>query len=62
LHNRLWEKANRKDFAFRKIYDVLTALSLQHHGVTEFARRNVKDFQNLGFQRVWDPTQSKTTL
>lgn len=62
LHNRLWENTNRPDFAFRKIYDVRTALSLQHHGVTEFATRNVKDFQNLGFQRVWDPTQSKTTL
>lgn len=57
LHNRLWEKTKRPDFAFRKIYDVRTALALQHHGVTEFATRNVKDFQNLGFQHVWDPTE-----
>jgi hypothetical protein len=23
--------------------------------VTEFATVNVKDFQNMGFEKVWDP-------
>jgi len=26
-------------------------------GVTEFATLNVKDFQGLGFQRVWNPLE-----
>lgn len=28
-------------------------------GVTEFATVNVKDYQNLGFRRVWNPLGSK---
>jgi uncharacterized protein len=31
------------------------ALTLRHHGVSEFATRNVKDFQSFGFAKVWDP-------
>ena len=27
----------------------------RHHGVAEFATRNVKDLQGYGFERVWDP-------
>jgi len=46
---------------FRKILfygigtDARTAISLQLHGVTEFATANVKDFQAFGFSRVWNP-------
>ncbi len=53
----VWEEASRKSFAFRKIIDVRLALTLKHHGVTEFATANVKDFQGLGFVRVWNPLE-----
>ena len=53
--SRLWELAAKADFPYRKVYDARLALTLRHHGVTEFATRNVKDFQGFGFQRVWNP-------
>jgi predicted nucleic acid-binding protein len=31
------------------------ALTLRHHGVTEFATANPRDFQGFGFTRVWNP-------
>ncbi|MGI8603188.1 MAG: TA system VapC family ribonuclease toxin [Verrucomicrobiales bacterium] len=55
LHNALWEKARTKDFAFRRLYDARSALTMAAQGVTEFATANVKDFQSLGFRRVWNP-------
>jgi hypothetical protein len=36
------------------------AYSLRHHGVTEFATRNLDHFQDFGFSRVWDPLQITT--
>ena len=53
--NRLWELAAKADFLYGKVYDARLALTLRHHGVTEFATRNVKDFQGFGFKRVWNP-------
>jgi predicted nucleic acid-binding protein len=35
--------------------DARLALTLRHHGVTEFATSNVKDFEGFGFNRVWNP-------
>ena len=55
LHDRLWHLANRPQFARRRIYDLRTALTLQAFGVTEFATANLKDFQGMGFNRVWNP-------
>ena len=55
LHTDLWAYAATNGFACRRIYDVRLALTLQHHGVREFATLNVKDFLHLGFDRVWDP-------
>ena len=55
LHERLWQTAGNADFAFRRLYDVRTALSLLAQGVTEFATANIKDFTGLGFRRVWNP-------
>ena len=55
LHDRLWREAGKADFAYRKLYDVRTALTLLEHGVTEFATVNTKDFESLGFSRVWNP-------
>lgn len=55
LHDVLWKQAAARDFARRRIYDARTALSLIAFGVTDFATLNVKDFQHLGFQKVWNP-------
>lgn len=52
---KVWAEAAKPGFAFRKIYDTRIALTLRHHGITEFATRNTKDFEGFGFKRVWDP-------
>ncbi|TDU66063.1 toxin-antitoxin system PIN domain toxin [Prosthecobacter fusiformis] len=51
----VWQQAAGSQFAFRRIIDLRLALTLRHHGVTEFATANEKDFQNLGFSRIWNP-------
>jgi uncharacterized protein len=51
----VWTHADKHQFAYRRIIDVRLALTLLHHGVTEFATSNIKDFQNLGFLKVWNP-------
>lgn len=55
FHDRLWAVAAQPQFAFRRIYDIRLALTLLDQGVTEFATVNVKDFQRVGFSRVWNP-------
>lgn len=55
LHDNLWQRAAEPVFARRRIYDTRTALSLIAFGVTDFATLNLKDFQGLGFNRVWNP-------
>ncbi len=55
MHDDLWKYAKEKSFAFRRLYDARSALSMIAQGVTEFATVNGKDFQNLGFRRVWNP-------
>lgn len=55
LHDELWKQAATNGFARRRIYDTRTALSLTSFGVTDFATLNLKDFQDLGFKRVWNP-------
>ncbi len=57
LHDELWQKVSEKSFAFRRIYDVRTALSMVDQGVTEFATANTKDFQGVGFSKVWNPLE-----
>jgi hypothetical protein len=42
-------------FAFRRIIDLRLGMTLLHSGVTHFAASNVRDFQNLGFEKVWNP-------
>lgn len=58
LHDALWEKARRKDFAFRRLYDARSALAMTAQGVTEFATVNVRDYEGLGFRKVWNPLVS----
>lgn len=55
LHDSLWQHAARRDFAFRRLYDARSALTMIAQGVTEFATVNVKDWQAVGFRRVWNP-------
>ena len=55
LHDILWKQASANRFAFRRLYDVRTALTLVAQGVTEFATANVKDFEDAGFRKVWNP-------
>ena len=52
-----WRLAAQRAFAFRRIIDARLALTLRHHGVTEFAASNVKDFEGFGFMRLWNPLQ-----
>lgn len=53
--DEVWRLALARAFAFRRIIDVRLALTLRHHGVSEFATTNVKDFKDVGFDRVWNP-------
>ena len=58
LHDALWQKARRKDFAFRRLHDARSALTMSAQGVTEFATVNVKDYEGFGFRKVWNPVRS----
>ncbi|NJR42014.1 MAG: PIN domain-containing protein [Akkermansiaceae bacterium] len=51
----LWEWAAKTSTGFRHIIDARLAHTLRHHGVTHFATSNVKDFQGMGFEKVWNP-------
>lgn len=53
--NAVWQRAASAGFARRKIIDTRLALTLLHHGVTEFATANARHFEKLGFARVWNP-------
>jgi hypothetical protein len=55
FHDQFWPRLRGKDFARRRAFDWRAGLSLIHQGVTEFATVNLKDFQNFGFTRVWNP-------
>jgi toxin-antitoxin system PIN domain toxin len=55
LHAELWRLAATRNFARRRIYDARTALCLRAFGVTQFATVNTKDFESLGFSKVWNP-------
>ena len=50
-----WDLAGRDPFARRRLIDARLALTLRHHGVTEFATVNTADFRDQGFHRVWNP-------
>jgi predicted nucleic acid-binding protein len=54
-HKEFWTKLGKDGFARRRAYDWRTALALQSFGVDEFATANIKDFEGLGFKRVWNP-------
>jgi uncharacterized protein len=51
----VWRNAAQRDFAIRRIVDLRLGLSLVKYGVAEFATANPKDFQGMGFAKVWNP-------
>lgn len=51
----VWSEAGKPGVARRRIYDLRLALALRHHGIEELATANPKDFDGLGFRRVWNP-------
>lgn len=55
IHDELWTLASNPDFARRRLFDARTALALIAFGVREFATANTKDFEGLGFDRIWNP-------
>jgi predicted nucleic acid-binding protein len=55
IHDELWNLAQSPNFAARRIYDARAALTMTSQGVTEFATVNLKDFEGLGFKKVWNP-------
>lgn len=55
IMEQLWKQATEPCLARRRIYDLRLALVLRSQGVTEFATGNKKDFETLGFRRVWNP-------
>jgi toxin-antitoxin system PIN domain toxin len=56
--DEVWKLAGSMDFARRRIFDARLALTLRHGGVTHFATTNVKDFEDWGFAKVWNPLTS----
>jgi toxin-antitoxin system PIN domain toxin len=52
---QVWTLATGESFARRRIIDARLARTLQHHGATELATVNTRDFAGLGFTRVWNP-------
>jgi len=52
---RVWRAAAGKSFAFRRVFDLRLAETLLHHGVETFATRNLKDFADCGFKRLFNP-------
>ncbi|MBC8127470.1 MAG: PIN domain-containing protein [Gloeobacteraceae cyanobacterium ES-bin-144] len=51
----VWTQAAESGFTFRRIIDLRLAQTLRHHGVTDFATANEKDFFGQGFTKVWNP-------
>jgi hypothetical protein len=53
--DRVWQAAGQPGFARRRVFDARLGQTLLHHGVTELATANAKDFAGLGFERVFSP-------
>jgi uncharacterized protein len=52
IMEKVWHIAQRPGIARRAVFDARIALTLRHHGVTEFATRNTADFQGFGFTHL----------
>jgi uncharacterized protein len=58
LMDRIWVLSAAADFGYREIFDARLALTLRHHGVTEFATRNTAHFMRYGFEQLINPIDS----
>ena len=56
--DEVWRHGGQPQVGRRVIFDARLALTLKHHGVTEFATRNDSHFGGFGFARVWNPLGS----
>ncbi len=56
--DEIWRWAAQPNVGRRIVFDVRLALTLRHHGVTEFATRNETHFAGFGFSRLWNPLPS----
>jgi toxin-antitoxin system PIN domain toxin len=52
---KVWSVAAQPGIARRRLFDARLGFTLRHHGVREFATRNIGDFEEFGFDKVWDP-------
>ena len=55
FHDAFWPRLANEGLARRRAYDWRMALCLQSHGVDELATVNTRDFEGVGFRRVWNP-------
>jgi uncharacterized protein len=53
--DEVWDLVAAASMARRRIFDLRLGLTLRHAGVTDFATANTKDFQGIGFTKVWNP-------
>jgi toxin-antitoxin system PIN domain toxin len=53
--DEIWHWAAQPNIGRRVVFDARLALTLRHHGVTEFATRNETHFAGFGFTRLWNP-------
>jgi hypothetical protein len=60
--DEVWTRAGNKNFGRRQLFDARLALTLRFGGVTHFATCNVKDFANLGSEKVWNPLLGKRKI
>lgn len=47
--------SRRNDFNFRRHSEARFSLTMTAQDVTEFATANVKDYEGVGFRKVWNP-------
>lgn len=55
VSSALWKWAAATKAGFRQVIDARLALTLRHHGVTQLATANVRDFKAFGFEKLWNP-------
>ena len=55
VRDAVWQRASDTAVGRRVVFDSRLALTLRHHGVTDFATRNASDFAGFGFTQVWNP-------
>ena len=53
--NQIWNLSSEPDFAYREIFDARLAVTLLHHGVSEFTTRNTSHFERYGFEKLMNP-------